>query len=396
MNVAIRPFTPQDRRRRAALYGILVLLCEDLEPTKEQFERAQSAYEAIAAWIAGSDDPLLASTDVYLHGSGGLGTTIRPVGRMEFDVDLICLLLGVGRGVDPAAVKAAIGRRLREHKTYAPMLEEKKRCWRLNYAREFHLDLSPTIANVLCPRGGELVPDKALKSWHPTNPRGFRDLFRKRATLRPRIVGRLGKAWNQADAEPFPATLTLDGVLNRIVQILKRHRDVHFLTEGSDVAPISVIITALAMRAYEYVVTSNVYEDELDVLIATIRAMPLFIERPVLDGRPAYAVWNETTQGENFADRWNREPARALAFFSWHAKALADLEALQSAVGLDHVRKYMEGGFGAAGARVVDHRQNDLSAARGSGRLLVAPAVGLTTTPARAATPVRSNTFFGD
>lgn len=396
MNAPFRPLTPQDRRRRAELYRLLVQLCEDLEPTKEQFERARSAYEAVAAWIAGSDDPLLASTDVYLHGSGGLGTTIRPMGRMEFDVDLICLLLGVSRGIDPALVKAAVGRRLREHGTYGRILEEKKRCWRLNYAGEFHLDLSPTISNVLCPNSGELVPDKALKSWHPTNPRGYQRLFEKRAAINPRIMESVADAVNRADVEPFPATLTLENVLNRIVQILKRHRDVHFLNVHADIAPISIIITTLAMRAYEAVVWREIYEDELDVLIATVRAMPLFIERPVIDGRPAYAVWNETTKGENFADRWNREPARARAFFSWHAKALGDLEALRDAIGMDQVRKHMEGGFGPAGERVMNRREEDLSSARKSGRLLVTPALGLTTTPAAAAAPVRSNTFFGD
>lgn len=396
MNALFRRLTPQDLNKRAALYRLLVQICEDLEPTSEQFERARSAYKAVAAWIAGSNDPLLATTHVYLHGSGAVGTTIRPIGRSEFDIDLICLLLGIDRNVDPALIKTAVGRRLREHGTYAQMLEEKKRCWRLNYAGEFHLDISPTIANSHCWNGGELVPDKALKSWYPTNPRGFRDLFRKRAALRPRIVGRLGKQQNRADAEPFPMTLTLNDVLNRIVQILKRHRDNHFLHVDADVAPISVIITALAMRAYEQIVQTNVYEDELDVLIATVGAMPLFIEQPFLDGRQAYAVWNETTQGENFADRWNREPARARAFFSWHAQALGDLEALRDAIGIDQIRKNLSDGFGPVGTRVMDRRQEELNAARKSGRLLVAPAVGLTATPAPAAAPVRSNTFFGD
>ena len=350
----------------------------------------------MAAWIAGSDDPLLASPQVYLHGSSGLGTTIRPIGRMEFDIDLICLLLGVGRTTSPAAVKAAVGRRLREHSRYAQMLEEKKRCWRLNYAGEFHLDLSPTIANILCPNDGELVPDKALWSWHPTNPRGYRRLFEKRAALIPRIVKCSAEAQNRADAEPFPATLTLPNVLNRIVQILKRHRDVHFLQVQEDVAPISIIITTLAMRAYEAVVLREIYEDELDVLIATTRAMLLFIERPVINGRPAYAVWNETTQGENFADRWNREPERPQAFFAWHAKALEDLEALRDASGLDRVRSRMEASFGQAGVRVMNRHQDRLSDARKSGQLWLAPSAGLITTPAPAATPVRSNTFFGD
>lgn len=396
MNAPFRPLTPQDRRRRAELYRLLVAICEDLEPTKEQFERARSAYEAVAAWIASSEDSLLTSTQVYLHGSGGLGTTIRPIGRMEFDIDLICLLLGVSRNTDPAVVKAAVGRRLREHGRYAQMLQEKKRCWRLNYAGEFHLDLSPTIANILCANGGELVPDKALRSWHPTNPRGYRKLFERRAALTPRIVKSITEAPNRADAEPFPATLTVAKVLNHIVQTLKRHRDVHFLHVREDVAPISIIITTLAMRAYEAVVLREAYEDELDVLIATVRAMPRFIERPVIEGRPAYAVWNETTLGENFADRWNREPERAQAFFTWHAKALADLEDLRDASGLDQVRKRLEEGFAQAGVRVMNRHQDRLSDARRSGMLWLAPSTGLITTPAPASTPVRPNTFFGD
>ena len=396
MNAPFRPLTPQDRLRRAELYRLLVEICEDLAPTKEQFQRARAAYEAVATWIAGSDDPLLASTLVYLHGSGGLGTTIKPIGRMEFDIDLICLLLGVSRSTDPAAVKAAVGRRLREHGRYAQILQEKKRCWRLNYAGEFHLDLSPTIANTLCPNGGELVPDSALSSWHPTNPRGYRKLFERRAALTPRIVKRFADSQNRAEAEPFPATLTLENVLNRIVQILKRHRDVHFLDVREDVAPISIIITTLAMRGYEAVVLREVYEDELDVLIATVRAMPQFIERPLIDGRPAYAVWNETTQGENFADRWNREPERAEAFFGWHAKALEDLEVLRDTSGLDRVRNRMEAGFGQAGVRVMNRHEDRLSEARKSGQLWLAPSAGLITTPAPASTPVQSNTFFGD
>ena len=397
MNVFARPPTPDDLRRRAALYALLDEMCRHLVPTRTQLDRARSAYEAIAAWIAGSTDPLLASTLVYFHGSGGAGTMIRPIGRREFDIDLICLLRGVSRRTDPAAVKAVLGRRLREHATYASMLQEKKRCWRLDYAGEFHLDVSPTIANILCPNGGELIPDKSLTAWHPTNPPGLRELFRRRADLQPTIIARWGKTNQRADAEPFPASLTLRRVLHRIVQLLKRHRDQHFLGRGADIAPISVIITALAMRAYELCVTRQVFEDELAVLIETVRTMPLFIEQPVIDGRLAYAVWNETTQGENFADRWNDEPARARAFFEWHGKALGDFEALQDAVGLDVVRDRLSDAFGGdVVAQVMDRRREDIDAARHTGSLLVAPATGLTTKPAPAAVPVRSNTFFGD
>ena len=51
---------------------------------------------------------------------------------------------------------------------------------------------------------------------------------------------------------------------------------------------------------------------------------------------------NETTIGENFAERWNTEPARVPAFYGWHAKALADFEAVAQLEGLDVITKRLE------------------------------------------------------
>ena len=109
------------------------------------------------------------------------------------------------------------------------MLEEKKRCWRLNYAREFHLDISPTIVNLKCTKGGELVPDKKLRDWHPTNPAGYKALFETRANLQPRVqIAKFAYARDHAQVEPFPTKPTGKGVLRRTVQLLKRHRDIYY------------------------------------------------------------------------------------------------------------------------------------------------------------------------
>jgi hypothetical protein len=181
------------------------------------------------------------------------------------------------------------------------------------------------------------------------------------------------------------------------VQILKRHRDVHFLEVVEEIAPISIIITTLAAQSYEYCVKSFVFDSELDVLIATIRLMPHFIDKPVVNGRRIYVVANETTVGENFAERWNTEPARAAAFYEWHAKALADFEALPDLQGIDVIGKSLEGSLGSSVVRkVIDARTDSISQARTAKKLYVAPTVGLTLSSAANATPVRSNTFFGD
>lgn len=397
-----RPFTeplrPPDFSHKAEIYSLLDEICQTLELTASQLDAARTSYEAVADWLAASDNLLLKAIEVYAHGSAGLGTTVRPIGREEFDVDLICKVLRFTADRPAAELKRIVGDRLKEHARYAAMLEEKKRCWRLNYAREYHLDISPTIINAQCNNGGELVPDKKLREFKPTNPKGYKALFERRATLMPRMrVQKAVAARDGANVEPYPDFGRAKGILRRIVQLLKRHRDVHFEKIVEDVAPISIIITTLAAQAYEYCVKGFVFDSELDVLIATIRLMPHFIERPVVDGRRIYVVANETTIGENFAERWNSEPARVTAFHAWHEKALADFEALPDLHGIDLIANSLGNSLGEdVVASVVDARAQIISQARAGKNLYVAPTVGLTLSSPANATQVQSNTFFGD
>jgi hypothetical protein len=383
--------------RKAELYSILDEICADIELTEAQLDAARTSYEAVGDWLSGSPNPLLRDLRVYLHGSGALGTTVKPLSREEFDVDLICLVFGLTAQMPPAELKRLIGDRLRQNGRYAAILEEKKRCWRVNYARQFHLDVSPTIINPACANGGELVPDKKLRTWKPTNPTGYRHLFERRALLRPRIAHpQRPSVHKRAEVAPFPATITGGGILRRTVQLSKHHRDIYFEHVTEEVAPISIIITTLAARSYEYCVGMFQFDTELDVLLATIRMMPHFIEKRSVEGRVVYWVPNETTQGENFADRWNTEPARVTAFYQWHAQALADFEELVALQGLDRITVNLQKSLGAAARRVMDKRTDAIGAARVASRLFVAPAVGLTLTRSVNAAPVPSNTHFGD
>jgi hypothetical protein len=384
--------------RKLEIYSVLDEICQILELTTAQLETARTSYEAVAEWLSASENPLLNWIEIYAHGSAGLGTTVRPIGREDFDVDLICKVLLFTADRPPAELKRIVGDRLKQNARYASMLEEKKRCWRLNYAREYHLDISPTITNVGCDNGGELVPDKKLREFKPTNPKGYKTLFERRAALTPRLRMRKAiAADDRAQVEPFPAHTVAKGILRRTVQLLKRHRDVHFQEIVEDVAPISIILTTLAAQAYEYCVKNFTFDSELDALIATIRLMPHFIDRPFVNGRRIYIVANETTIGENFAERWNSEPARAAAFYAWHEKALADFEALHNLEGIDVIVRSLGKSLGnSVVGKVVDARVETVSQARGGKKLYVAPTVGLTLSSLVNATPVRPNTFFGD
>ncbi len=71
------PFTETAIQRRAQVFTILEEICQKLEWTQAQIEKARTGYEAVADWLAGSSDPMLASLHIYLHGSGALGTGQR-------------------------------------------------------------------------------------------------------------------------------------------------------------------------------------------------------------------------------------------------------------------------------------------------------------------------------
>lgn len=385
--------------RKSEIYSILDEICQDLDLTQSQTESARTSYEAVAEWVSASDNPVLRRIDLYAHGSTGLGTSVKPLGREDFDVDVICRVQEFAAWRPPADVKKIVGDRLRENARYAAMLEEKKRCWRLNYAREFHLDISPTIPNPNCANGGELVPDKNLREFKPTNPSGYRLLFERRAAMRPqlKIEKALATEDLRANIEPFPAAMRAKGILRRTVQLLKRHRDIHFASIEADVAPISILLTTLAAQAYEYCVNSFTFDTELDVVIAVIRMMPHFIDRPFVGGKRIYVVANETTIGENFAERWNTEPARPVAFYAWHGKVLSDFEKLPGIEGMDLITEELAATYGdRVVGRVIDARTDAISKARVAQKLYVAPAIGLSLTSSAAATPVLKNTFFGE
>ncbi len=386
---------PKEFLREHQIISVLEAICQELELSATQHQMAEERYGAVGKWLSEGDSPILRHLTIYPHGSVALGTTVKPRGRNEHDVDLVSRVLGLLRSFPPSQLKAIIGARLREHAYYASILEEKRRCWRLNYANEFHLDITPSILNPDCPNGGELVPDKELRCWKPTNPRGYKQQFDRRALLVPRI--RFGKALleHRADIEPFPAQTMSKGVLRRSVQLGKRHRDIFFeRLQALEQAPISVILTTLTAQAYELCVTTQVYDTELQLLVDVVRTMPAFIEGPPR-GHRRWAIWNETTAGENFAEKWNQDEALPAAFFAWHQDFLATVEHVAHVNGLDQLSEYLGEAFGP---RPVNAAMNALTAsistARSAGGLFVVPSLGLSTA-ASGGTVVRGNTFYG-
>lgn len=388
---------PKMGARQTQVIEVLEMVCESLELTPTQFALAKQRYEGVGACLVKSDEPVLRAIVIYLQGSTALRTTVMPIGVNEHDIDLVAHVAELDVQLSPAALKKAIGDCLRANGNYADLLEEMPRCWRLNYANEFHMDITPSIPNPDCRFGGELVPDKTLKEWKASNPKGYKLLFEERAKLIPIIRLRKHIVADSAHAsiEPYPEAGGFKGILRRTVQIAKRHRDIMFV-DDMDIAPLSVIITTLSSRGYEWCVKNREYDNELALLFDVVQHMPDTIEMRRVDGIDQWFIWNETTEGENFAEKWNHRPERAEAFFTWHRRLCADLVELEAVKGLDRLGETLKSLFGSRPATAaIDTLTERVSSARRSGSLRVAPGVGLSAGALAGSTSVRANTFFG-
>ena len=125
-----------------------------------------------------------------------------------------------------------------------------------------------------------------------------------------------------------------------------------------------------------------------------VRGMPNFIQVTYVAGQKIYVIPNETTAGENFAEKWNEDPRRADAFYEWHEDLVETLEDFVRAEGEDEVSVQLSEAFGSSVVDPVFAEVNRaVNAARAARTLAITGAAGLSTS-ARAA-PVRGNTFYG-
>lgn len=387
----------QTTRKKLQLINTLDGNVRQIELTSAQHAQLETAYTAVAKWLGDSDHPLLRDVQIYPQGSVRLRTTVRPIGQDEFDVDLVCLLPNARLGVDSAeSIYHLVGERLRAHGTYKKMLEPKNRCWRLDYAdgSRFHMDITPAMPNPMCGEGGILVPDRERKEFKPSNPVRYAEIFDDISRLAPEFTGlelaQFTEALSRASIEPLPDPMAPKDFLRRIVQLAKRHRDLHYQQAKGRHPPISIVLTTLIMESYANL-TKQVFQSPWDFMESVIREMPLYVR----DTTEGYVVPNPSAPDENFAEKWNAEPQKARDFLDWHSHFLADIHGLVAAQGFDRILPILnEKLIGPDSLAWQKHMIGGIGQARQNAELSRVSVVGGISTVG--GVPVQKNTFYGD
>lgn len=357
------------------LNEILEFLGGELDITKTQFESAVISYEAVAEQLTKDNSDLLPyKPEILPQGSFMLGTMVKPVVEgSKLDVDLVCQLINKNSSWTQYDLKQKVGNQLKDNKTYEKMIKEPegRRCWTLIYAEDsnYHMDILPCIVdsgyNVVFEKAftnSELkdadelairITDKEDKgynnvsnhlAWLKSNPFGYAKWFFKRAIVSSTRSISLKEAIQPIrdfDKEKLP--------LQRVVQILKRHRDIMFSEDSNydnEHKPISIIITTLAAKTY------NKETNIMDALVNAVGNMRSEIKEKFnpKTGEIEKFIENPVNKVENFADKWVEVDMKRKYFYEWLDKLEEDIASIinSDGIGLNNLQKSMSNKFGTS------------------------------------------------
>lgn len=395
---------------------ILETLGETLDITETQYNAAVSSYGAVGEWLAKPESSLAPYKPVIRpQGSFMLGTMIKPVCEDDdLDIDLVCELTGKNPQWAQYHLKQAVGNRLKANETYKNMLDEEgRRCWTLMYSdsANYHMDILPSLVcsgydTVLEKAFSAMALDKNYKSlairitdnkqnnyytdtvaenWMKSNPFGYGGWFFNAAD-----VSTLRKSMKFSEAvNPVPKYSKEKLPLQRVIQILKRHRDMMF--NGDEHKPISIIITTLASRAYSKETSI------IDALTNVVANMSNYIESRYDPNKGKVVKWipNPVNPEENFADKWVEHPQREKNFYKWLDQVESDIQAIVQKRGLQYIAEAMKKPFGEQAVTktfsTLGERNRNL---RESGILKMAAGTGILSTAGNVA--AAAHNFHGN
>ncbi len=316
---------------------------------------AVEEYGRIAIWLAKRCNAP-GEIRIYPQGSFRLGTVVLPTAfGDQYDIDLVFLRWIGKESTTQSELKAIVGELLasyvesRRHDPNCPKLVERGRCWTLEYSGlRFHLDILPTIPDDEALPNGVLLTDRDLFRWQHSNPIGYADWFRQRETeteiKKAAAIVASARGYNIADV---PEHL-IRTPLQRLVQIMKRHRDLHF-ADDLDNRPPSILLTTLVAHAYR----------GEDSLIAALTAVLSRMDSVIENRNGVWWVENPAHAGENFADKWNTAPERRTAFLDWVRSLAEAMIDLRTKRGLDTVAASLGSIFGESQVKVAVTKMGD-------------------------------------
>lgn len=359
---------------------------ELLDITPSMYKNADEKYHALANYLSRHTDIAL---DMYPQGSFAFGTVVRPFRNDKdgsYDLDFICEVdLEKGK-ITAEKLREYIEKAISEGELYGGKLEVSDRCFTIQYAEEggasFSIDIVPAAhesnEEVDHLRKKSARPDlietaiaipmkeKTGYSWRTNNPKGFAEWFREinepyKAYIRTEYRKSLFESTIYYDkVEDIPEGMERSSI-QRVIQILKRHRDVYY-NKFPELKPISAIINVLVTDVASSLKPSTGIFDLLESVLYEINESSKFYDdrikgeillenRTIARKNRGWYIANPANPDDNLADAWNHNDDIAKRFFKWTSVAKEDFidsmikpehefkAVAESALGQDAIKK---------------------------------------------------------
>lgn len=371
---------------------LLQRICSTLQITRTQYDAIETSYGAVAKWLSGDED-LLKDVDVVIYPQGSLriGTTVKPLSKQEYDLDLVCELKLDWSKNDAMEVFDAIKKRMLQNETYAQMVEVKKRCVRLNYAGNYHLDILPAcptdlVSDDCCIK----VPDRSVEGWKDSNPKGYAEWFDKIANdYIPLQQYELFE--KSAEIQPLPDVepVELKPPLKRAVQLIKRYRDVYF-ENNTEFAPISIVLTTLAAQTY------NKQGSVAETIQGVLDGISVLLSKAQQENK-RLKVENPMNPLEDLSERWDNDAMGYKHFVKFVYDFQREWNQIMDLRGIQYVSTALIGMF--KGHLPVEEelrkQANFMRVLREKNKLGVTSSGILTTSMLSNTIPVKGHNFYG-
>lgn len=347
-------FDTSDIRKENYLSLLLNTICAKICVTPTDYKTLEDHFKGLTEVLNNGIDKCFTPV-LRTQGSIRLGTAIKPLRGYGLDADIICELYNVPAWYTQKDVQEIVGKVLRGHEKYKSLLKELqggRRCFTIEYADGTHVDILPCVVDenyrqrmLLSSSNDEdyilKITDKKDPGysnetnrdlWHKSNPIGYANLFQRIAIRFDQKNKSIIEM--RASVEPFPEYETKEEkhTLQRVIQLLKRHRDVKM--GADDDKPVSILITTLAEMAFEKSGGGDLYH----VLRYIVLHLKDYIQYK--NGKPM--VLNPVLPAENFADKWSEKPRKKRCFDDWYEKLRDDVEALKTLEGVNLANKLKE------------------------------------------------------
>lgn len=343
----------------------ILRLIEGLDISPTMFKNATEKYSAVSLYLQATG----LKCDVFPQGSFSLGTVVRPYRQSkeaDYDLDFVCCINEAKNEVLPENIKNIVKDTLCTSEYYRDVLQdiEWDKCWTLKFPEigeiGFNIDIVPAVPETsdiidlmisedLTQEQAELAVAITNKkdekySWLTSNPRAYKEWFQNinkpflehnREIRKQALFEKCSHVYNSI--EEIPQELERSS-LQRVIQILKHHRDVYYCRiNKEDMKPTSAIITTLCAQIARNI---NPQLNVFELLMEIVEDFEIYSQNQIITEsefsfkykdknliRKLDEKWyiiNPVNKFDNLADSWNDGSNKAALFFKWIASVKRD------------------------------------------------------------------------